>query len=257
MKTNHSNSRNYNGTYLSGFFRVIFPIVTLISIGFLMNTCSQSAKHSEMELNIVGRIGEDISLYRFHLSYSQERMAEVISAAEYLLEAIRNPEIQLSDQEIEISLNKLTWLWLAATPTTEYVALMNTGELALISSEELRRKFKLLNVDQERLKQFEELQVSYVNQELRPFLNKHVDRTTIDMNFKRGELITDHFPSPFESSPADLLKNREFANILTDVLFFTRRINLPSRRIEIVMNEMEEIIAKDYPEAEHEAFKPF
>lgn len=239
------------------FSRKTLTIISIITIGLLMSACTQNQRKKEKELNIVERIGEDISLYRFHLKYSKERMGEVISAADHLLEAIRNPKNQLSDEEIEIDLNKLSWLWLAATPTTEYVSLINTGEITLITSEDLRRKFKLLNVDQERLKQFEEIQVRYVNQELRPFLNKHVDRTTMDMKFRGGKLITEHFPSPFESSPGELLKDREFANILTDVLFFTRRINLPSRRIEIVMNEMEEIIGRDYPGAEYEAFRPF
>lgn len=253
MEINQSGKRFFSRTIASGFL----TFFTFIIVVIMVSSCSQNPKNRDKELNVVERIGEEISLYRFHLRASQETMGEVVSAAENLLEAIRDPKIQLSDEEVEINLHKLTWLWLAATPTTEYVALMNTGELALITSENLRRKFKLLNVDQERLKQFEELQVSYVNQELRPFLNKHIDRTTLEMKFKRGELIVDHFPSPFESSPSDLLKNREFANILTDVLFFTMRINLPSRRIGIVMNELEEIIAKEYPEAEYEPFNPF
>ena len=232
-------------------------IFTMISIILLMSACSQNRKNAQIELNIVERIGEEISLYRFYLEYGKAHMTEVILSGETLLDAIRNPGIHLSDEEIETHLNKLGWLWLSSTPTNEYVALINTGEMTLISSEELRRKFKRLVVDQERLKQFEEIQVDYVNRELRPFLNRHTDRTTLDMHFKSGSLITNRYPSQFEYTPGEILKSMEFGNILTDVLFFTRRIMLPYHRIEIVMNEMEEIIARDYPEANYEAFVPF
>ena len=112
-------------------------------------------------------------------------------------------------------------------------------------------------MDQEKLKQFEEMQVSYVNQELRPFLNSRIDRTTLDTYQKADSLITTRFPSPFENSPRGLLENREFANILTDLLFFTKRITLPYRRMAVVMNEMEEIISKDYPNIKIEKYDPF
>lgn len=241
--------------YASGIFRLTVMIFTLIIINVSLNSCSQNMNKVEKELKIVERIGEDMSLYRFHIKYGRKAMEEVISSAQHLLDAIRNPDIQLSDEEIEANVHKLTYLWLSGTPTTEYVALINTGEIKLISSEELRRKFKLMVLEQEKLKQFEEMQVSYINLELRPFLNKHIDRTTVETDRRTGDLV--RFPSPFESSPSDLLNNREFANILTDVLFFTKRIMYPYHRIEIVMNDMEKIIEMQYPEAKYEAHKGF
>jgi hypothetical protein len=235
----------------------ILILLSFIVIVFSIGSCTQNQQDGKKELKIVERVGADVSLYKFHHEYGTKRMGEVISAAEVLLEAIKNPEIQLSEDELELNLHKLTWLWLSATPTTEYAALTNSGEIGLVSSEELRRKFKEMNIDQEKLKQFEEIQVSYVNQELRPFLNRHIDRTTIDTYQKADSLITIRLPSPFENTPSDLLKNREFANILTDLIFFTKRIMLPYRRIAVVMNDMEEIIAKDYPEAKIEPYEPF
>jgi len=244
VKTSFNASRNS---------RLTIMIFILIITSLLMNSCSQNRNNREKELNIIEKINDDISLYRFHIEHGKKSMEEVISSAQNLLDAIRDPEIQLSDEEIEENVHKLTYLWLTATPTTEYVALMNTGEIKLISSDELRRKFKLMLLEQEKLKQFEEMQVSCLNQELRPFLNKHIDRTTVETDRKTNALV--RYPSPFESSPGDLLNNREFANILTDVLYFTKRIMYPYHRIEIVMNEMEEIIKKQYPEAKYEETK--
>ena len=255
MKNDQPENKGISGPHALSISRSNMVTFTLIIISLLMSSCALNRENKETELNIVERIGEDISLYRFHITYGKKTMEEVISSAQNLLEAIRNPKVQLSDEEIESNVHKLTYLWLSGTPTTEYTALINTGEIKLLSSEELRRKFKLMVVEQEKLKQFEEMQVSCLNLELRPFLNKHIDRTTIETDRRTNALV--RFPSPFESSPGDLLKNREFANILTDVLFFTQRIMYPYHRIEIVMNEMEEIIQTQYPEAKYEAHKGF
>jgi hypothetical protein len=232
-------------------------IFTLIIIAFAIGSCTQNAKRAEKELLLVERIGADIALYNFHFEYGTSRMGEVISSGELLLKAISEPEIQLTDEEIELHVHKLTWLWQAATTTSAYVSAMNSGEISLLTSERLRRKFKEMNENQERLKHFEAVQVSYVNQELRPFLNKEIDKTTLVTNQNFHSFGTNRVSSPFNNSPGDLLKSREFANIVVDVLFFTERIMLPYNRLKIVMTDMEEIISKDYPKARMEPYKPF
>lgn len=184
-------------------------------------------------------------------------MSQVISAAEELLESIQNPEINLTEEQIELNVHKLTWLWLAATPTTEYKALTNSGEIRLVTSQRLRRKFKEMNFDQEKLLQFEELQINYVNQELRPYLNKRIDRTTLKTRQNYDALETKKVSSPFNNSPKDLLQDREFANLLVDLLFFTKRIMLPYNRLNKIMADMEIIIAEDYPDVALKEYKPF
>ena len=184
-------------------------------------------------------------------------MGEVIASAERLLNAMRNPEIHLSKEEIDLDLHKLTWLWLAATPTTEYVALNASGDFGLITSLSLRKKLKELNSDQEKLLQFEAIQVRYVDQQLKPFLNRHVDRTAIDTYQKADRLITSHHSSPLENASRDLLTNREFANILGDLLFCTKRIMLPYKRMAVIIKEMEGIISTEYPSVRVEPYDPF
>jgi hypothetical protein len=228
----------------------------LIIICF-MSSCTQTERSIEKERLLVERIGVDIALYQFHYEYGTSRMGEVIKSGNILLEAMRNPEIQLTDEEIELNVHKLTQLWQAATLTTAYVSAMNSGELSLLTSERLRLKFKEMNANQERLKHFEAVQVDYVNRELRPFLNKNVDRTTLVTNQRFDSFETTKLPSPFENNPSQLLKNREFANIVVDVLFFTERIMLPYKRLNILMEEMEKIIAEEYPGVKIEPYKPF
>lgn len=245
-----------NKTYHIGFTRFIQSFILLMLIP-LFNSCSEAQQNANQENNIVERIGADVAFYQFHFEYGATRMDQVITAAEELLESIQNPEINLTGEEIELNVHKLTWLWLAATPTTEYNALTNSGEIRLVKSERLRRKFKEMNFDQEKLLQFEALQINYVNQELRPYLNKRIDRTTLRTAQNFDALETTSVASPFDNSPKDLLQDREFANLLVDLLFFTKRIMLPYNRLNKIMAEMETIIAEDYPDVVLKEYKPF
>lgn len=241
---------------LKEYHNKALAIFALIIICF-MSACTQTERSIEKEPILVERIGIDIALYQFHCEYGTSRMGEVIKSGNILLEAMRNPEIQLTDEEIELNVHKLTQLWQAATLTTAYVSAMNSGELSLLTSERLRRKFKEMNTNQERLKHFEAVQVDYVNRELRPFLNKNVDRTTLVTNQRFDSFETTKLPSLFKNNPSELLKNREFANIVVDVLFFTVRIMLPYNRLNILMEEMEKIIAENYPSVKIEPYQPF
>lgn len=243
----------YNFKYLHNKKLAIF---TLIIICFA-SSCTQNERSSEKEHLLVERIGVDIALYQFHYKYGTSRMGEVIKSGNLLLKAMRDPEVQMTNEEIELNVHKLTQLWQAATLTTAYVSAMNSGELSLLTSERLRRKFKEMNANQERLKHFEAVQVDYVNRELRPFLNKNIDRTNLVTNQRFDSFETTKLPSPFKYNPSELLKNREFANIVVDVLFFTERIMLPYNRLKILMNEIEEIIAEDYPDVKIEPYQPF
>ncbi len=242
---------------IRNFHRQTIAIFSFILIICFTSSCNQNERNTEQELLLVERIGVDIALYQFHYKYGTSRMGEVIKSGNVLLEATRDPEVQLTSEEIELNVHKLTQLWQAATLTTAYVSAMNSGELSLLSSERLRRKFKEMNANQERLKHFEAVQVDYINRELRPFLNKNIDRTTLVTNQRFDSFETTRRSSPFKNNPSELLKNREFANIVVDVLFFTERIMLPYNRLNILMEEMEEIIAEDYPSVKIEPYQPF
>jgi len=177
-------------------------------------------------------------------------MKEVIAAAEQLLSAIRDPKVQLSKKEIDFDLHKLTWIWLSATPTTKYVALNSSGDFSYISSMPLRNKFSQFGADQEKLLQFEAIQARFVDQQLRPFLNQKMDRTTIDSYQSGRNMDTQQYPSPFTNTNYELLQNREFANLLIDLLFFTKRLFLPYDRMEDRTTEIRELIKKEYPSIE-------
>lgn len=231
-------------------------ILTIIGLFTLNSSCIDNGKRAQDEVKIVERIGAEVALYKFHFKYGATRMNEVITAAEELLEAVRNPENELTEEQVELKIHKLTLLWLAATPTTEYNTLARSGEISLVTSERLRRKFKEMNNDQEKLLQFEELQINYMNNQLRPFLNQRIDRTIYysSQNYNATEPVRS--PSPFSNSAKDLLEDQEFANLLVDVLFFTERVMLPYNRLNTLMADIEKIIKEDYPTVSIEPYGP-
>jgi len=240
-------------------YAVVLTVIGFIWIlfAFSINTYFQNRENTEKELRAIQDIATEIEYYEFLIDRGGERMKEVIGAAERLLKTMREPDFQPSKEEIDLDLHKLTWLWLSATPTTKYVALNASGDFSLISSTPLRDELSSFNADQEKLLQFEAIQVRFVDTQLRPFLNRNMDRTTIDSHQERATLITERFASPFTDSSESLLKNREFGNLLLDLLFCTKRIMLPYQRMFGTVGEIREIISKEYPSIRVEPYKPF
>lgn len=231
-------------------FWIILIGCICILFSLQINNWNNNRQSTEKELRVVRDIVADLNYYSFLREYGGGRMKEVIAAAEQLLSAIRDPKVQLSKKEIDFDLHKLTWIWLSATPTTKYVALNSSGDFSYISSMPLRNKFSQFGADQEKLLQFEAIQARFVDQQLRPFLNQKMDRTTIDSYQSGRNMDTQQYPSPFTNTNYELLQNREFANLLIDLLFFTKRLFLPYDRMEDRTTEMRELIKKEYPSIE-------
>ncbi len=227
------------GLTLIGFICILFA--------FSVSSYMDERENAKRELRAVEEILSEMEYYEFMIEYGGGRMNEVIAAAERLLDVMRNPEASASKEDIELDLHKLTWLWLSATPTTKYVSLNISGDLNFIRSEELRKELAQFNADQEKLLQFEAIQVRFVDTQLRPFLNKNMDRTVIDSYQEGADLVTKRNPSPFRDTNASLLQNREFANLLVDLIFCTKRLNLPYSRMQGEAEYIREVIAKEYP----------
>lgn len=226
---------------------LILALLVCILLAFAIHTSNQNNLIEARELRVVEEILAELDYYKFMREFGGGRMKLIIEAAEQLLAAIRDPKIQLSKETIDLNLHTLTWIWLSATPTTAYVALNSSGDFSVISSKPLRKKFAQFNADQEKLLQFEAIQARFVDQQLRPFLNRNMDRTTIDTYQFGASLKTKYYPSPFSNTNYTLLQNREFANLLIDLLFFTRRLFLPYDRLHNTTFEIADIIEKEYP----------
>ena len=153
-------------------------------------------------------------------------------------------------------LHKLTWVWVSGRNTTIYDVLSGSGDFDNISSSILRKKLADLKANQENLLHFEVVQNRFVDQQLRPFLNRAVDRTTMRSKFESGEMITTAHASKFPNSYSELLESREFANLLVDLSFFTGRVRTYGR-IDSDIAEIDSLIHAKYPDMMAKAYTPY
>ncbi len=237
------------GILMIGFVCILF--------GFQISNWNNDRLNTKKEMRIIKDISEEIQYYKFISGLGSARMAKVVVAAEQLLDEIRNPGQQLTHEEIDLDVHMLTWLWKSVTPTTIYDGISASGEIGVISSDLLRKKLTDLKANQEKLMQFEDIQVRYVDLQLRPFLNQRIDRTNIDTFQKVDSLITKHYDTPFINSYDDLLRDREFANILVDLIFHTKRLFLPGNRMKKDLNQIESIIREEYPSVKIKLYEPY
>ncbi|MDA0350188.1 MAG: hypothetical protein O3C20_22625 [Verrucomicrobia bacterium] len=184
-------------------------------------------------------------------------MGEVLTAAEDLLLWISHPEDRPEEDKIALEVHKLTWNWMSRRSSSMYDTLNSSGEFDLISSRELRKSLFNLKTQQEILFEFEVQQFDFVDVQLRPFLNRTTDRTAIRSVYNSSILETSYHPSPFTTSYEELLRNREFANILTDLIYMTKRITDAYGRIEIDLDDLDALIASEYPSIRPEPYLPY
>lgn len=237
------------GIMMIGFVCILFS--------FQINNWNKDRLQAKKEIRIIGDISEEIQYYKFLSVLGGERMNEVIAAAERLLDEIRSSERKLTREEIDLDLHKLTWLFMSVTPTTIYDGISASGDFGIISSDLLRKKLTDLKANQEKLMQFEAIQVRYVDLQLRPFLNRSVDRTNIDTFQKVDSLVTKYYHSPFKTSYDKLLSDREFANLLIDLIFHTKRLFLPGNRMKKDLEQIESIIREEYPSVTIKPYNPY
>ncbi len=245
--------------FINGILFLLIGFVLILFMSFL-NNYFQEKDNTRKEIFAVQEIAVEIEYYKFIQESGSKKMNDVIDATDRLLNTIRNSKNKYSDAEIELDLHKITWLFLAGTPTTKYTTLDASGNFEYISSSNLRHSLLQYHADVEKLVQFEEIQVRYVDLVLRPFLNKNMDRISMEANTfvpNLDSVVIKRYPSPFTYNINDLINNREFANILVDLKFHTRRLMFPYNRIGKGINHLQDLITKDYPSVSLKSYEPF
>ncbi len=249
-----------NIQYIKAAFYFGLVGLALVVFAVLFSGFIRKAEEDKKELRAVRRIVTELAYYEFIQTNGSRQMAEVAEAADRLLEDCRKKGTGRAESEIRIDLHKLTWLFHSGTPTTQYSVLNASGDFDLIQSIELQDQLMQFHADVEKLIMFEEIQVRYVDQQLRPFLNRNTDRTGMEVYgapSKPDSVMVQYHGSPFEFDLDDLLANREFANILVDVGFHTDRLKLPYDRMGIGIERMKETIEVHYPEVGWKPYVPF
>lgn len=235
--------------------------IGLVMIGILLalqvNTWNQERINTKEEQRIFQDLGEELQYNRFLVENGTTKMAEVIGTAEGMLNKITTTNYSFDENSFNQDIDKLTWAWVSGRPTTLYDVLSASGDFDLISSSILRKKLADFKRGQESLIAFEAIQNRFVDNQLRPFLNKNVDRTKVRSLYKTSELITTNYSSTFQPNTNELLQNREFANLLTDLIFFTKRIEENYGRLDRDIIEIDSLIHVQYPDMNTKTYIPY
>ncbi|MDT0538706.1 DUF6090 family protein [Croceitalea sp. P059] len=248
---------NKTGKYFKYAIGEIVLVVIGILIALQINNWNQNRINNLEEQRIFQDLGEELQFNRFLMKNGTEKMQEVIASAERMLDWVNTSPEEFNQSLFDQDLDKLTWVWLAGRPTTLYDVLSASGDFDLITSSNLRKKLADFKRGQETLIAFEYNQNRFVDNQLRPFLNKNVDRTTVRSIYKSSQLITTEHDSPFISNHIELLQNREFANLLTDLIFFTKRIEENYSRLKHDIIEIDSLMHVKYPSMETKTYIPY
>ncbi len=235
--------------------------IILVVIGILLalqiNTWNQARINAKEERRIYQDLAEEMEFNTFLLQNGRKTMEQVIITADHFLTIINDPTTPFKEADLYEEVNKLTWVWVSGRSTSLYDVLSGSGDFNLIGSPVMRKKLADLKANQEILLRFEGIQNDFVDDQLRPFLNKNVDRTKVRSRIEASTLITTLHSSIFPSASGELLQNREFANLLIDLKFFTDRIIKAYYRIEKDITQIDSLIALKYPGLKVKPYVPY
>jgi hypothetical protein len=243
--------------YLKYAIGEIILVVIGILIALQINTWNQERINSREEQRIFQDLSEELEYNRFLLQYGSNTMLEVAAAAERMLSGSNDTDGTFSEEAFNQDLDKLTWVWVSGRPTTLYDVLSASGDINIISSPVLRKKLADLKRNQESLIKFEEIQNRFVDEQLRPFLNQNVDRTKVRSLLIGAERVPVVQNSVFPPNTRELLQNREFANLLTDLIFFTKRIEVNYKRIDMDIAQIDSLVHTKYPDLDSKKYNPY
>lgn len=242
--------------YLLYAFGEILLVVIGILIALQINDWNQNRLNAKEEQRISQDILDGFQLSRFLFNKGIGTWETVIGNADTLLLIINNPSIRPDDEKLEMHLHLLTLQWMSGTSTTIYDVLANSGDLEIISSDLLRNNLAEFKYQMEHLNHSEESYVQFVNRELRPFLNRFVDRSALRGNYVKGQWIISYHASPFGSSFDDLIQSREFANLLIDLIDASNKMINVYHRLEKVIDQMDSLILAKHPSMQAKPYIP-
>lgn len=214
----------------------ILLVVIGILIALQINNWNKNKSNREEEKISLQAISEKMKFNQFQCETGIKRNKRVIVGVEELLTLISDTTTRMSKSRIEQNLNTLNKRFLMgkSNSTSIYDELVGAGQLGNISSQELRNQLTDLKANMQLLESYENLQVQFVDNHLSPFLNKHIDRITIgvaglktDTTFY-DKLIQINYSTfnknTSEQSYEDLLKSREFSNLLIELMQHTKTL---------------------------------
>jgi hypothetical protein len=229
-------------------------VVIGILIALQINTWNVERLNSIEEKRILLSVTQKVEFNRFQHAMGSTRYKEVIAGAESLASHISSKEANIPNEEIIKDLHDLTHRFLmgASNATHLYDELIGSGQMGLITSEELRENITKLKVDMELLASYEILQTNFVDDHLIPYLNTKIDRMSVAAIGSRFDSSLFNNKSLFMNfelqedrdlnlSFDGLLDDLEFSNLLFELLKKTSVLLPIYDRVEHNLNQIDYI----------------
>lgn len=231
--------------------------ILLVMIGILLalqvNNWNQNRLDRQEEQRLLRLIYTEMDDYLWLEQIGTRKQIKIMEAGERLLMAMKNPLNPIMHEEIGRDIHTLysnRWFAGAGTSTNIYDLLINGGKFGLISSKVLQNALAGLKENFGYTYDYNLLQTNFIDSQLSPFLNKHIDRVSI--SGKELRLDSALLDSPFETSYDYLLKSKEFSNLIAEYLFHTKPIIGAYGRINRIITQIDSLVLELNPRLEQE-----
>jgi hypothetical protein len=247
-----------------GEFRKYVPYalgeIVLVVIGILIavqvNTCNQNRLDNREEDQLLQAIQLKMKFNRFQTETGTQRYEDVMAAATALIKIGTGESPVAAPEEVDYHFHQLPKRFLvgSSNQTSIYDEMIGAGQLNLLSSDELRRALTSLKANLELLASYENLQTRFVDTQLSPYLNQHLDRLSITVNgFQRDTSQYDQWLGSIyqtftlkEGSPihSDILNDPVCINLLSELIYHTETLLPIYLRIEEDITAIERLASR-------------
>lgn len=222
--------------------------IVLVVIGILIalqvNNWNQNRLNSKIEKQLLQAIQIKMVYNRFQYETGYNRYNAVLKASTQLIQISTNQLTSINQEEVDYYIHILSKRFLVgnSNKTSIYDEMIGSGQLNILKSRELRSELTSLKANLELLASYEDLQTSFVDNHLNPFLNKYTDRLSITVNgYEKDTAIYDKsFAESYsnikvlnrKTTDSNLLKDSEFINLLTELIYHTKALLPVYNRID-------------------------
>ncbi len=227
-----------------------------ILLALQVNNWNQQRKDRIEEKQILRAISKDMHRIHDFCQVCGDRHQVTLNSSHRLLNVIHSNNRNMDPSQIEHDLKALFNRCFVGEGLSEniYDVLMGSDQLELLASRELRDELANLDSWIGTLQPYDILQAEFVDDQLAPFVNQYVDRTRLHVTNSSFETIIDtsSFEKRFESQLDNLLDQRTFANLLTDLTIHTKRVMVMYDFVENSIGDIDSILVDEMPELRSE-----
>jgi hypothetical protein len=227
--------------------------IALVVIGILIalqiNNWNQGRLDKIEEERILVAILKDVDQIKYWCDVCARSSQSVVDGASRLLKTTHSTPGSPGQTYDEQDLVSIFPRCLVGEGMAEniYDVLKSSDQLELISSRELRNELGSLDSHLGTLKVYDKLQTEFMDTQLKPYINRFIDRTrlTYELVGYDVRIDTSEFEMNFGSDFQSLHGNRDFSNLLVDLIIHTNDIIEMYKLINQSTNLIDSLLAKE------------